>query len=140
MTVRKSIRINADARIIWEIIVSPATWDRWMLVVPELEDGTSLALGKKVLWKNDNGGVYLTGAVSVFDPYQKIVLELEDVSWTRKARPGEVTCSFELSEHNGVTDVMFRLGDLSIDPEAQQWFNAYNESRELEDIKALAER
>jgi len=32
------------------------------------------------------------------------------------------------------------LGGLSIDPEGQQWYNAYNESRELEIIKKLSEK
>lgn len=31
------------------------------------------------------------------------------------------------------------IGDLSIDPEAREWYDAYNGSRELEIIKEMAE-
>jgi hypothetical protein len=46
----------------------------------------------------------------------------------------------KLSQKDGRTHIAFMLGDLSIDPEAQQWYDAYNESRELEIIKKLSEK
>lgn len=139
LTVKKSISIKAAAKKIWDIIISPATWDKWMLVVPVLENDKPVGLGSKVLWKDESGKPYLTGTVTVFQPNRKFVLELQDTSWTRKAKPGEVTYSLTLSEKNAKTHLAFTLGELSIDPEAQQWFDAYNESHELEDIKRMAE-
>ena len=35
IVVERSIEINAPISKVWEIIVSPDTWARWMLVVPE---------------------------------------------------------------------------------------------------------
>jgi hypothetical protein len=67
------------------------------------------------------------------------VLELDDVSWTRKAAPGEVTYSLKIMQDGYHTHVEFRLGDLSIDPEGREWHQSYVDSRELEEIKELAE-
>ncbi len=139
LVVKKSIKIQAPAARVWSIIASPDTWDQWMLVVPKVEDGNQFRLGSKVFWKNEDGTPYLTGTVTAFEPKKKLVLELEDISWARKAKPGEVTYALTLSEKAGVTGVEFFLGDLSIDPEAQQWFDAYKESRELDEIKRMAE-
>ena len=110
-----------------------------MLVVPEVENAGRLSLGSKVLWKDKSGKAYLTGTVTALEPNRKFVLELQDVSWTRRAEPGEVTYALTLSEANGRTRVAFTLGDLSIDPEAQQWHDAYKQSRELEILKEIAE-
>ena len=139
LVVRKAADIHAPPAKVWEIIVSPQALKRWMLVEPVVEDGQPLHSGSKVLWKDDSGKTYLTGTVTAFEPARKLVLELDDVSWTRKARPGEVTYAFTLSQTQGGTHVAFALGDLSIDPQAQQWYDAYNASRELDVIKEMAE-
>jgi len=139
LVVKKSITIQAPAARIWNIIASPDSWEKWMLVVPEVEEGKRLRLGSKVFWKNEDGRPYLTGTVTALEPKKQFVLELEDISWKRKAKPGEVTYALTLSEKTGATRVEFSLGDLSIDPEARQWYNAYNVSHELEDIKRMAE-
>jgi uncharacterized protein YndB with AHSA1/START domain len=140
LVVKKSIEINAPASKVWSIIASPNTWKRWMLVVPEVENDEPLGLRSNVLWKDESGKTYLTGTLSSFEPNKKFVLELQDISWTRKAKPIEVTYALTLSQKGGKTHVAFTLGDLSIDPEAQQWYDAYNESRELEIIKELSEK
>lgn len=138
--IKKSIAVRAPAKNVWRVIVSANMWSEWMLVAPERENKKSLGLGSRVLWKNENGKVYLTGTVTVFEPNKKLVFELKDVSWRRQTKPGEVTYAFILFENNGMTHLEFSLGDLSIDPEAKQWFEAYKKSRELERIKALAEK
>jgi hypothetical protein len=56
-----------------------------MLVAPEIETGESLQLGRKVLWKDENGKTYIMGTVSAFEPDRKLVFELDDISWSRKA-------------------------------------------------------
>jgi uncharacterized protein YndB with AHSA1/START domain len=139
LVVKKSIEINAPTSKVWGIIASPNTWKQWMLVVPEVENDEPLGLRRKVLWKDESGKAYLTGTVTTFEPNKKFVLDLQDISWTQKAKPGEVTYALTLSQKDGKTHIAFMLGDLSIDPEAQQWYDAYNESRELEIIKKLSE-
>jgi uncharacterized protein YndB with AHSA1/START domain len=140
LVVKKSIKIHAPAARIWNIIASPDSWEKWMLVVPEVEQGKRLRVGNKVFWKNEDGNPYLTGTVTALEPKKQFVLELEDISWKRRAKPGEVTYALTLSEKADVTHVEFSLGDLAIDPEARQWYDAYNESHELEDIKRMAEK
>lgn len=44
-----------------------------------------------------------------------------------------------MSESAGRTLLQFRLGDLSIDPDAREWRNAYEQAQELEIIKRMAE-
>ena len=65
--------------------------------------------------------------------------ELDDISWTRKAAPGEVTYSLTARRAGDHTHVEFRLGDLAMDPEGREWYQAYVDSRELEKLKELAE-
>jgi uncharacterized protein YndB with AHSA1/START domain len=137
--VEKSIEIEAPPPKVWEIIVSPDRWAGWMLVVPEVGRAERLEQGSQVQWKDEHGKVYLTGAVLVLEPNRKLVLELQDVSWPRPAEPGEVAYAFSLVKSNGGTRLEYILGDLSIDPEAQQWRDAYQQGRELECIKALTE-
>jgi uncharacterized protein YndB with AHSA1/START domain len=139
IVVERSIEINAPVSKVWEIIVSPDTWTRWMLVVPEMERAGGLCLGSQVWWKDKKGKAYLAGTVAVFEPHRRFVLELQDSSWPRPAEPGEVTYAFLLAEASGRTRLEFTLGDLSIDAEAQQWHDAYHQSRELEIIKEMAE-
>ena len=62
-----------------------------------------------------------------------------DISWTRRAVPGEVTYSLTIRKDGDDTHVEFRLGDLAIDPEGREWHQAYVDSRELEKIKELVE-
>jgi uncharacterized protein YndB with AHSA1/START domain len=139
IAVNKSINIDATPERVWSVIAGTATWPEWMLVVPAVQDGP-LDVGSVVAWRDESGAIYLAGRVTEFEEAQRLTLELEDVSWTREAEPGEVTYRLLLSRHGGRTRLEFSLGDLSIDDEAEHWRSAYAESRELEQIKALAER
>jgi uncharacterized protein YndB with AHSA1/START domain len=140
LIVKRSIDIAAEPAKVWKIIVSPAYWPKWMIAPPAMEPSqTAIRLGSEVQWKNERGEVYLTGTVTALDPESCLVLELEDVSWSRRAAPGEVTYRMEIIRHGEHTHVNFRLGDLSIDPESEEWYGFYINSRELEKIKELAE-
>jgi uncharacterized protein YndB with AHSA1/START domain len=140
LIVRRSIDIAAEPSRVWEIIVSPAFWPKWMMVSPALEPGqTAIDIGSEVKWRNERGEIYLTGTVTTLDRESCLVLELDDVSWTRSAAPGEVTYSLAITQDGDHTHVEFRLGDLAIDPKGREWRQSYVDSRELEKIKELAE-
>ena len=139
LTVKRAIQIQATAAEVWEFIVSPSAMKRWMLVEPVVDESVPLALGSRVVWADDTGKPYLTGTVTMFVPGKRLVLDLSDVSWRRQAKAGEVTYALALEEANKGTRVTFSLDDLSIDPEAQMWYDAYAKSRELEAIKEMAE-
>lgn len=111
-----------------------------MVMPPELEPGqAAIAAGSKVMWRNGHGETYLTGTVRALERDPCLVLELDDVSWTRSAAPGEVTYSLAIVPDGDHTHVEFRFGDLAIDPKGREWRQAYVDSRELEKIKQLAE-
>jgi uncharacterized protein YndB with AHSA1/START domain len=140
LIVRRSIDIAAEPSRVWEIIVSPALWPKWMKVRPALDPGqTAIDVGSEVQWKNEQGQTYLTGTVTTLDRESRLVLELADVSWPRSAAPGEVTYSLAITPNGDLTHLEFRLGDLAIDPKGRQWRQSYVDSRELEKIKDLAE-
>lgn len=140
LVARRNIDIAAAPSRVWDIIISPRFWPRWMMMPPALEpDQTAIAMGSKVKWKNEHGETYLTGTVTTLEHDSRLVLELDDVSWTRSAAPGEVTYSPSVVPIGDHTHVEFRLGDLAIDPKGREWRQAYIDSRELEKIKELAE-
>jgi len=140
LIVKRNIDIAAEASTVWDIIASPAFWSKWMMVPPALEpDQATIDIGSEVKWRNEHGETYLTGTVTTLDRDRCLVLELDDVSWTRRAAPGEVTYSLKIMQDGDQTYLEFRLGDLSIDPEGREWPQTYVDSRELEKIKELAE-
>lgn len=140
LIVRRSIDIAAKPSRVWDIIISPALWPKWMMVPPALApDRTAIDIGSEVKWTNEHGKTYLTGTVATLDRESCFVLELDDVSWARRAAPGEVTYSLAIAQDGDHTHVEFRLGDLAIDPRGREWHQSYADSRELEKIKALAE-
>lgn len=140
LIVRRNIDIAAKPSRVWDIIVSPALWPKWMMVPPALEPGqTAIDIGSEVRWRNEHGKTYLTGTVTTLDRESCLVLELNDMSWTRSAARGEVTYSLAIMRDDDHTHVEFRLGNLAIDPKGREWHQSYVDSRELEKIKELAE-
>lgn len=139
LTVEKSITIDASPEKVWNIITSPDTFQHWMLVVPAITSKEPLELGRKIHWHDDKGKAYLTGTVVTLEPLRELDIALEDISWKGNVGAGEVTHSFTLSESETGTELEFMLGDLSVDPEGPQWFDAYSASRELDSIKDMAE-
>lgn len=139
LNVNRSILIDAPAAEVWNVIVSPARWKDWMLVAAELDEGTTVQKGSRLLYRNERGETYLTGTITTVEPNQRLAADLVDVSWRRKPEPGEVTFAFVLTEREGRTQLDFSLGDLSIDPDGQGWHDAFANSRELEAIKYIVE-
>lgn len=136
LTVRKSILINASPVEVWNIIASVDAIRRWMLVTPEVDCDGPLQLGRILRWNGEDGKPYLIATVVTLKPARKLELTLRDPSWTQ---PNHVTYSLTLSETEKGTELHFLFGDLAIDPEGQQWFDAYSASRELDMIKTMAE-
>ena len=129
--------VAAPARAVWEALTTPALMQRWMLVPASVVPDAPLAPGSRIEWNGDDGKPYLVGTVTVCEPERRLTVELQDRSWPRPARAGEVTWSFELTERQGVTRLDYRLGDLAIDPEAQAWLAAYAEADEPARLAAV---
>jgi hypothetical protein len=136
----RSIDIAAEPSAIWQIIVSPAYWQTWMLAPPtHVPSPAPVSVGDILTWENEHGETYLRGTVTRLDRDQCFVLELDDVSWKRSAAPGVVTYSMTLTPERGFTRVDLRLGDLAIDRKGEEWRKSYLDSRELQTTKDLAE-
>ncbi|MCA1925225.1 MAG: SRPBCC domain-containing protein [Thiobacillus sp.] len=129
--------VAAPARAVWAALTTPAMMQRWMLVPASVVPDAPLAPGSRIEWRDDDGKPYLVGTVTVCEPARRLTVELQDRSWPRLARAGEVTWSFELTERQGVTRLDYRLGDLAIDPEAQEWLAAYREADEPARVAAV---
>jgi uncharacterized protein YndB with AHSA1/START domain len=140
LIVSKERTINATPKEIWEIITTPEYFDEWMYVPGQVADNSPLRLGSKIEWIKDKNIVYLTGEVIEFIPNQKIVISLQDISWGKVVPKGSVTYEFHLTETGNGTKVKFHLGDLSIDPESEVWYEAYNSSDEIGSIEKIIQR
>lgn len=137
LVVSKEKVIDATRSEVWEVIITPKYFDRWMLVPAKAENEKTLGLGSKIKWINEQGVAYLEGEVIEFIENQKIVISLQDISWEKTLPKGSVTYAFHLTGKDDGTLVRFQLGDLSVDPEGQDWYDAYNSSDEIGAIEKI---
>ncbi len=137
LVAKTSHTVAAPARAVWAALTTPAMMQRWMLVPASVVPDAPLAPGSRIEWRDDAGEPYLVGTVTVCEPARRLTVDLQDRSWPRPARAGEVTWSFDLTEADGVTRLDYRLGDLAIDPEAQEWLAAYREADEPTRLAAV---
>lgn len=138
--VNKEGIISSKPNEIWEIITTPAYFEKWMLVPGRAENEETLSLGSKIRWTNEQNIDYLTGEVIEFIENQKLVIALEDISWRKTVPKGGVTYEFHLIERKDGTLVKFRLGDLSVDPNGKDWYDAYKLSDEIGSINEIVKK
>ncbi|MFN3994877.1 MAG: SRPBCC domain-containing protein [Tabrizicola flagellatus] len=129
--------VAAPASAVWAALTTPDLMQRWMLVPAAIVPNAPLAPGALVEWRDADQNPYLVGTVTACDAGRRLTVELQDRSWPRPARPGEVTWSFELTEADGATRIDYRLGDLAIDPDAQDWIEAYRDADEPARLAAV---
>lgn len=137
LIVNKEKIINAAQHEIWEVITTPEYFKDWMLVPAKTKDEKAIGLGSKIYWINDNDIVYLEGEVITFVPNTKLVISLLDISWDKKVPKDSVTYEFHLTGTKSGTLIKFLLGDLSIDPEGESWYNSYKDSDEIGSIEKV---
>jgi uncharacterized protein YndB with AHSA1/START domain len=137
LVVSKEKIIEATQHEIWEVITNPEYFKDWMLVPAKAEDEKTIALGSKICWVNDNDIVYMEGEVITFVPNTKLVISLSDISWDKNVPKGSVTYEFHLTGTKSGTLIKFLLGDLSIDPESESWYNSYKNSNEIGSIEKV---
>lgn len=137
LIVSKEKIIDATQNEIWEVITTPKYFKDWMLVPAKAEDEKAIELGSKIYWINDNDVVYLEGEVITFVPNTKLVISLLDISWDKSVPKGSVTYEFHLTGMKSGTLIKFLLGDLSIDPEGESWYNSYKASDEIGSIEKV---
>ncbi len=129
--------VTARKSEIWAALTTPALMQRWMLVPASVVPDAPLEIGSRIEWYGDDQEPYLIGKVTTCQFENCLAVQLQDRSWPRLARNGEVTWSFKLKELAGGTRVDYRLGDLAIDPEADAWYAAYLDADEPERLAAV---
>lgn len=137
LVIHKKKIVSGSPSQIWKIITTPKYFEDWMYVPGMAVKNEPLQLNSKIQWINDDGIVYLEGTVINLIPEQKLEVALQDISWKETKWDEEVMYSFSLQNTPSGTLVEFYLGDLSIDPEAEKWFDAYNSSDEIGAIERL---
>lgn len=137
LIVSKEKKIDATQPEVWEVITTPKYFKDWMLVPAKTKDEKAIGLGSKIYWINDNDIVYLEGEVITFVPNTKLVISLLDISWDKKVPKDSVTYEFHLTGTKSGTLIKFLLGDLSIDPEGESWYNSYKDSDEIGSIEKV---
>lgn len=140
LIITKEKIVKAAPGALWHIITTPSYFERWMHVPGQAVDDGPLKLGSEIHWTNEAGIVYLKGTVieRIFE--RKLVISLQDISWTQPVAEGEVIYAYELQPVASGTLVKFYLGDLSVDPEAELWYDSYNASDEISAIEKLIKK
>jgi uncharacterized protein YndB with AHSA1/START domain len=137
LIIEKEGIINARPDEVWKVIVTSEYFNQWMFVQPQIVPGKTLEEGAKLQWINDEKIPYLEGEVIDLVPNKKLVISLQDISWNKVVAKRSVTYEFDLTETENGTKIRFRLGDLSVDPEGQSWYDAYNSSDEIGAIERI---
>jgi uncharacterized protein YndB with AHSA1/START domain len=137
LTISREIAAPADS--VWRVLTTPALMKRWMLVPARVVPDAALTQASRIEWRDADDRVYLTGSVMVCQPQRCLRIELEDRSWPRAAAPGEVVWEFTLHPGGRRTRLDYRLGDLAIDADAENWLAAYRQADEPARIAALLE-
>lgn len=141
LTVKKSVEIDAPVSKVWDVLTKPEYIRQWFYIPADFPEGdVELRRGSKILWRDAAGEVYLEGTVTSFQPKQSLTVSLQDRSWTRPVKTGEVAYTYTIVAQEDRVVLSFVFGDLSVDPEGEEWHRAYQENDELQKIKELAEQ
>ena len=114
----KSIEINAPAARVWTVLTNPHYNEKWAaLFAAKGPIDSDWKLGSKVLWRNTDGQVYVTGAVIALETNK--LLRFTVRSTTKEMQPlsglaeDDITQTFALHEHDGRTTLSIAHGDFS---------------------------
>ena len=118
LVAEKSIEINAPAARLWTVLTNPRFNEIWAaLFAAKGPIDSDWKLGSKVLWRNAEGQVYVTGAVIAVEANK--LLRFTVRSTTREMQPlsgldeDDITQTYALAEHDGRTTLSIAHGDFS---------------------------
>jgi uncharacterized protein YndB with AHSA1/START domain len=144
--VNKSIKINAPASRVWDVLTNSKHTRRW---ANEFSDGRShividsdWKIGSPVLWKGEDGQTIVEGSVTAREPNQLLrftAVDLRNATRPKSGRRDGIT--FRLSERNGRTTLDVLQGDFAglEDDKAHRDRSAEIWDRVLPLLKDLAE-
>ena len=99
-------------------------------------------LGSPVLWKGQDGNVFVEGNVTAVEPDTFLRFTVFDVRGEKPPVTEEDGITYELTEHAGKTTLRLLQGDFSVMTEGEKYRRLSAEvwDRVLSKVKALAEK
>jgi uncharacterized protein YndB with AHSA1/START domain len=122
LTAENSVEIKAPAAKVWEVLVKPDFIQQWD-EVPEGYGDDPLNMGSEMAWESE-GGKIVKLVVIDYEPLELLQLSLFNSSWTVQPAPGEITYTYTLNEKDGSTLLSLQVGDFSILPDGQDYYDA----------------
>lgn len=114
----KAIEINAPASRVWTVLTNPQFNEKWAaLFAAKGPIDSDWKLGSKVLWRNAEDQVYVTGTVIALEPNR--LLRFTVRSTTKEMQPlsgrdeDDITQTYALAEQDGHTTLSIAHGDFS---------------------------
>jgi uncharacterized protein YndB with AHSA1/START domain len=139
LIVKDKVLINASLKEVWQVLVDPtyvAVWDE----LPEDYPNDLMQKGSEVVWDLPNGEQSITRLTTVV-PEKELMIDLINTVWPTQPAEGTVGYHYTLSEKEGQTLLNIQIGDFSLIPNGQDYYDASVEFAEesKKTIKKLAE-
>lgn len=145
LTSHESIDIKASPERVWEVLTKLSYMKQWSELSITFAGEQELHKGAKVLWIDDDGEAYATGAITDFEPHTKLRVSPKFSSWDEPVSPDDIASVFTLHKQDDGTHLEFSYGDFAKVPDGESLWQSYVDSitpvnKELEKIKVLAEK
>lgn len=139
LVVKKGILIDTSAQSVWQVLIDPqyvAKWDE----LPEDYPSEPMKKGSEVIWDLPNGEQSITRLTTVV-PEEELMIDLINTVWPEQPAEGKVGYHYLLTEQNNQTKLSLHIGDFSLIPNGQDYYDASVEFAEeaTVTIKKLAE-
>jgi uncharacterized protein YndB with AHSA1/START domain len=133
-------KIDAGLEKVWEVLTTPKLIRQWDDLPEDFDDGHLLKEGTEIIWTHPDGSFT---KLTVTDAVEKkfLKLNLYGSKWQMPEKAYDVAYIYTMSELDKKTKLEIEIGDFSILPNGQDYFNASDEFAKvsIEKIKALAE-
>ena len=118
-----AIEINATSAQVWEVLVKPKYIRQWD-DIPEGFSESQLNLGSELIWEHGDD----TGAVTRLTVTDYITEQLLKMRWFSspvvESEAAEIYYAFSISNKNGITQLRIDVGDWSLIPNSQDYYDA----------------
>ncbi len=140
LIVKGHTNIDASAGKIWEVLTKPKFIRQWDELPDDFSDNDKLKEGTEIIWHHPDGSfTKLTVSDAVEQKFLK--LNLFGSKWQMPERSYDVAYIYTITDHEQKTRLEIEIGDFSILPNGQEYFNASVEFAHtaIQKIKDLAE-
>jgi uncharacterized protein YndB with AHSA1/START domain len=122
LTVKKSVKLNADSRKVWDALTNPQLTKQYMYNCEILCDWK---VGSPLIWKGaEDGKVYVKGNIVSIDPGRRLQFTTFDPNSEMQDTPlNYTTVTYELSPQNGTTELTVTQGDFSKVVDGEKRYN-----------------